>query len=74
MRVDYEGQPTKPACFPVNVIEALSGGKGAELVQGGVSVIDEDDYNCSHFLSAMHKYAEEWISSVTEQEYPVVTP
>lgn len=51
-----------------------------ELVQGFVSLDNEDDGNCMRLLPGMHRHVPEWLASMedkratTNQSFPSVTP
>lgn len=61
------GDSTAFSHIDINITRALDEGRGVAMIQGSVSVDDEDDQNCTKILPTMHKQLRPWWNLVKER-------
>lgn len=69
----YYAKYTKPGDktffrhIDVNVPDAIEKGRGANMIQGSLTLTDEKPGDCTQILPGMHKYVGEWWTSVVKR-------
>ncbi|ESZ98114.1 hypothetical protein SBOR_1493 [Sclerotinia borealis F-4128] len=62
-----EGDETYFRHINFNVRELIQRGRGGSMIQGSVSLDDEDESNCTVILAGMHTHIDKWWAKVKER-------
>lgn len=61
----HEGDNTFFRHIDLNIRDLASSGRGANMIQGTVSLDDERPDDCTMILPGMHKHIKEWDKALT---------